>query len=105
VPLVIYAILAEQNIAKLFAAAMLPGVIAMLGYMVAISIYVRLVPGQAPEHDDGAAHHAPGAGGIAAHCGDLRARVRRHLRRRVHPTEGAAVGAAATFWPRWPSAS
>ena len=33
VPLVIYAILAEQNIAKLFAAAMVPGIIAMLGYM------------------------------------------------------------------------
>jgi C4-dicarboxylate transporter DctM subunit len=33
VPLVVYAILAEQNIAKLFAAAMIPGLIAMLGYM------------------------------------------------------------------------
>jgi hypothetical protein len=33
VPLVIYAILAEQNIAKLFAAAMVPGIIAMLGYI------------------------------------------------------------------------
>ena len=33
VPLVIYAILTEQNIAKLFAAAMVPGIIAMLGYM------------------------------------------------------------------------
>ena len=52
VPLVIYAILAEQNIAKLFAAAMVPGIIAMLGYMVAIAVYVRLVPGQAPEHDE-----------------------------------------------------
>ena len=51
-PLVIYAILAEQNIAKLFAAAMIPGIIAMLGYIVAIAIYVRLVPGLAPEHDD-----------------------------------------------------
>jgi C4-dicarboxylate transporter DctM subunit len=49
VPLVVYAILAEQNIAKLFAAAMIPGIIAMLGYMIAIAIYVRVVPGQAPE--------------------------------------------------------
>ena len=48
VPLVIYAILTEQNIAKLFAAAMVPGLIAMLGYMAAIAIYVRLVPGHAP---------------------------------------------------------
>jgi C4-dicarboxylate transporter DctM subunit len=52
VPLVIYAILTEQNIAKLFAAAMVPGVIAMVGYMIAIAIYVRVVPGQAPEVDD-----------------------------------------------------
>ena len=53
----IYAILAEQNIAKLFAAAMVPGLIAMLGYMVAIAIYVRVVPGQAPKHDDVAGAH------------------------------------------------
>jgi C4-dicarboxylate transporter DctM subunit len=33
VPLVIYAILTEQNIAKLFMAAVIPGIIAMLGYM------------------------------------------------------------------------
>src|SRR4051794_13739801 len=52
VPLVIYAILAEQNIAKLFAAAMVPGVIAMIGYMAAIAIYVRLVPGHAPQTDN-----------------------------------------------------
>jgi hypothetical protein len=52
VPLVIYAILAEQNIAKLFAAAMVPGVIAMVGYMIAIAIYVRVVPGQAPTGDE-----------------------------------------------------
>ena len=51
VPLVIYAILAEQNIAKLFAAAMIPGLIAMLGYMAAIAVYVRLVPGHAPEQN------------------------------------------------------
>ncbi len=48
VPLIIYAILAEQNIAKLFAAAVVPGVLAMLGYIVAIGIYVRLRPQHAP---------------------------------------------------------
>ena len=49
--LVIYAILAEQNIAKLFLAAFVPGVLAAIGYMIAISIYVRLFPetaGQSP---------------------------------------------------------
>jgi tripartite ATP-independent transporter DctM subunit len=46
--LVVYAILAEQNIAKLFMAAFLPGIIAALGYMIAIAIYVRLKPGSGP---------------------------------------------------------
>ena len=47
VVLVIYAILAEQNIAKLFVAAFVPGILAAIGYMIAISIYVRLFPGSA----------------------------------------------------------
>ncbi len=42
--LVIYAILTEQNIAKLFISAIIPGVLAAIGYMIAISIYVRLKP-------------------------------------------------------------
>jgi len=49
VVLVIYAILTEQNITKLFAAAVIPGIIALVGYMTAVAIYVRVVPGQAPE--------------------------------------------------------
>jgi tripartite ATP-independent transporter DctM subunit len=51
VVLVIYAILAEQNIAKLFLAAFVPGIIAAISYLVVIAIYVRLKPesaGQAP---------------------------------------------------------
>jgi C4-dicarboxylate transporter, DctM subunit len=51
VPLVIYAILTEQNIAKLFLAATIPGILAMFGYMIVIAVYVRLVPGHAPELD------------------------------------------------------
>ena len=47
VVLVIYAILTEQNIAKLFLAAFIPGILAALGYIVAISIYVRLYPDSA----------------------------------------------------------
>jgi len=42
--LVIYAILTEQNIAKLFLAAVIPGLLAALGYVIVISIYVRLYP-------------------------------------------------------------
>jgi C4-dicarboxylate transporter DctM subunit len=45
--LVIYAILTEQNIAKLFLAAFIPGLLAALGYMITISIYVRLFPDSA----------------------------------------------------------
>ncbi|WP_425041034.1 TRAP transporter large permease [Primorskyibacter sp. S187A] len=44
VVLVIYALLTEQNIAKLFLAAFIPGLLAALGYVIAISIYVRLNP-------------------------------------------------------------
>ena len=47
VVLVIYAILTEQNIAKLFLAAFIPGILAAIGYMIAISIYVRLYPDSA----------------------------------------------------------
>jgi C4-dicarboxylate transporter DctM subunit len=48
VVLVIYAILAEQNIAKLFAAALVPGLIAAAGYCVAIALYVRRRPQAGP---------------------------------------------------------
>ena len=46
--LVIYAILAEQNIAELFAAALIPGILAALGYMAAIAFHVRLHPQEGP---------------------------------------------------------
>ena len=99
VPLVIYAILAEQNIAKLFAAAMVPGIIAMLGYMVAIAIYVRLVPGHAPDRDDvDAPRMTPallwGVGPIALIFLIVFGGIYGGL---FTPTEGAAVGSAATF--------
>ena len=48
IPLIVYCILAEQNIAKLFFAAMLPGILAALGYMIAIAIYVRFNPAAGP---------------------------------------------------------
>ena len=97
VVLVIYAILAEQNIAKLFLAAFVPGLLAMAGYMIVIAIYVRIYPDRA-----GTAERVPMAermrllaavwpvllvflsvvGGI---YGGL-----------FTPTEGAAVGALGT---------
>jgi C4-dicarboxylate transporter, DctM subunit len=45
--LVIYAILTEQNISKLFMAAFIPGLLAAAGYMITIAIYVRLKPTEA----------------------------------------------------------
>ncbi|MCF3592802.1 TRAP transporter large permease [Rhodobacteraceae bacterium LMO-12] len=47
VVLVIYAILTEQNIAKLFLAAVVPGLLAAFGYVIAISVYVRIHPDKA----------------------------------------------------------
>jgi C4-dicarboxylate transporter DctM subunit len=98
VPLVIYAILTEQNIAKLFAAATIPGIIAMCGYMIAIAVYVRLFPGHAPEHDDdrprmtlaGVLAVAPIAVIFTIVFGGIYGGL-------FTPTEGAGVGAAATF--------
>jgi len=42
--LVIYAILTEQNIAHLFVAALIPGILAAIGYMIVIAVYVRVKP-------------------------------------------------------------
>ena len=98
VPLVIYAILAEQNIAKLFAAAMVPGIIAMFGYMIAIAIYVRLVPGHAPEHDEGAPKITLALmGGITPIAIIFTVVFGGIYGGLFTPTEGAAVGSAATF--------
>ncbi|HQY07832.1 MAG: TRAP transporter large permease [Burkholderiales bacterium] len=44
VPLVIYAILTQESIGKLFMAAVLPGLIAMVGYMIVIQILVAWKP-------------------------------------------------------------
>ena len=98
VPLVIYAILTEQNIAKLFLAATIPGALAMLGYMIVIAIYVRLVPGHAPEVDEApppfnwrvAAGVLPLAFVFLLVFGGIYGGF-------FSPTEGAAIGAAAAL--------
>ena len=96
--LVIYAILTEQNISKLFAAAVVPGIIAMFGYMIAVAIYVRVVPGHAPEVED-----APPRLTVHSFIGVLPIMVIFGLvfggiySGWFTPTEGAAVGATTTF--------
>jgi tripartite ATP-independent transporter DctM subunit len=48
VPLVIYAILTQESIGKLFIAAVIPGLIAMAGYMLVVRIVVTLNPRAGP---------------------------------------------------------
>ncbi|WP_321363421.1 TRAP transporter large permease [uncultured Celeribacter sp.] len=95
--LVVYAMLAEENIAKLFLAAFVPGILAALGYMICISIYVRLRP-------DCCSSRAPASWAerftalfnvwpVIAIFGSVVGGIYLGI---FTPTEGAAVGAAGT---------
>jgi C4-dicarboxylate transporter, DctM subunit len=98
VPLVVYAILTEQNIAKLFLAAFIPGLIAMFGYCIVIAIVVAIKPdlGPAqPRHSNVERLKSflgiwPVVAVFAVVFGGIYSGV-------FTPTEGAAVGAAGTF--------
>jgi tripartite ATP-independent transporter DctM subunit len=46
--LIVYAIIVEANVVTLFAAALIPGLLAVLFFIVTVAIYVRLVPGSGP---------------------------------------------------------
>lgn len=48
VPLVVYAVLTQESIGKLFVAAVIPGILAALGYMAVIRIIVTLDPKAGP---------------------------------------------------------
>lgn len=95
--LVIYAILAEQNIAKMFAAAFVPGVLAAIGYMIVIAIVVRLRKGSAgtlapmpwPERMRALGAVWPVMLIFVVVIGGIYTGI-------FTPTEGAAVGAVAT---------
>ncbi len=99
VVLVVYAILTEQNIAKLFAAAFIPGFIAAAGYIAAIAIYVRLYPGHGPAQPRHSKTELlgslvdvwPVAAIFFVVFGGIYGGV-------FTPTEGAAIGAAGTFF-------
>lgn len=98
VVLVVYAIIAEQNIAKLFAAALVPGLIALLGYLAAIALFCRARPlaGPAEPRQDGAARLRllrsvwPVLGVFALVFGGIYGGV-------FTAVEGAAVGALLTL--------
>ncbi|WP_397535232.1 TRAP transporter large permease [Roseateles sp.] len=49
VTLMVYAILTEQNITKMFLAAYVPALLAAVGYLIAIAVMVRIHPEHAPE--------------------------------------------------------
>jgi len=99
VVLVIYAILAEQNIAKLFAAAFIPGAIAAAGYIAAIAVYVRFYPGHGPAQPRHSRAELlaslidvwPVAAIFFIVFGGIYGGI-------FTPTEGAAIGAASTFF-------
>jgi tripartite ATP-independent transporter DctM subunit len=100
--LVIYAILAEQNIAKLFAAAFIPGILAALGYMLVINIVVRLNPKLAgslepvpwPERLQALGAVWPVLLIFVVVVGGIYSGL-------FTPTEGAAVGAVSTGLLAW----
>ena len=102
VVLVIYAILTEQNIAKLFLAAFIPGLLAAAGYMIAISIYVRINEGSA-----GTRPREPYSARVKALLAVwpvlvvFFAVVGGIYLGWFTPTEGAAVGAAGTGIIAW----
>ena len=52
--LMIYAIIAQQSVSKLFAAALIPGLILTVLYIIVVQVMVRLKPEHAPKLSDGA---------------------------------------------------
>jgi len=97
VVLVVYAILAEENIATLFVAAILPGLLAVAFYLVTVAVVARL------SSDGGAADAADTSGRRAALLAAwpvvliFLVMVGGIVAGLFTPTEGAAVGALATL--------
>ena len=95
--LVIYAIITEQSVGKLFLAALIPGIIATIGYSLAIAVHVRLDPESGPvapalpfrERLRSLGAVWPVAAIFLLVIGGIYLGV-------FTPTEGAAIGAAAT---------
>ena len=91
--LAVYGLITEQDIGKLFVAGIIPGIIAVLMYMVTITIIGYARPGFLP-----AGPRAPWGERLAGHArrlGDAAAvcvRHRRHLRRPVHGHRGRRHG-------------
>jgi C4-dicarboxylate transporter DctM subunit len=52
IPLVLYAIMTEQNVGRMFLAAFVPGILAAIGYMLVIALIARLSPQDAPAGEE-----------------------------------------------------
>lgn len=97
VVLVIYAILTEQNIAKLFIAAFIPGFLAIFGYMVTIWILARLWEGdETPEPAATFRQRLKALSEIWPVIGIFVLVIGGIYLGWFTPTEGAAVGAGTT---------
>lgn len=98
VPLVVYGILTEQSIGKLFAAALAPGLLALLGYVTVVWLTCRSRPAAGPASAPLDWHRRAAALGAIwpilliffAVFGGIYGGV-------FSPTEGAAVGAVLTL--------
>jgi len=96
--LIIYAVMVEANVATLFQAAFIPGILAALGYIAAIAIVVRIDPkaGPAGDRQSSAVKWAalldiwPVLVIFLLVMGGIYAGI-------FTPTEGAGVGAVGTF--------
>ncbi|MGC6517070.1 MAG: TRAP transporter large permease [Candidatus Puniceispirillaceae bacterium] len=97
VVLVIYAILTEQNIAKLFIAAFIPGFLAIFGYMVTIWVLARLWEGdEMPVKQASFGQKVKAIRDIWPVIGIFALVIGGIYLGWFTPTEGAAVGAGAT---------
>ena len=98
VTLMVYAILTEQNITRMFLAAYVPALVAAFGYLIAIAIYVRVNPESAPPAQQIAASELlratldvwPIALIFVAVFGGIYGGI-------FTPTEGASIGTVLTF--------
>ncbi len=96
VPLVIYAILTQESIGKLFMAAVIPGLIAMAGYMVVVKILVSLKPEAGPAGPRvGWGERLKALAQVAPVLGVFAVVIIGIYGGWANPTEAAAIGAAA----------
>jgi C4-dicarboxylate transporter, DctM subunit len=97
VPLVIYAILAEQNIAKLFAASIVPALIAIVGYTAVVMLAHRHDRESTVLPRAAWAVRWPALGRVLPIIGIFMTVFGGIYAGLFTPTEGAAIGAAGVF--------